>query len=227
VSAGLGHGFRRAVEHGVPRKVQTIDYSNFTFALSLKAAAQGVPFLPSRSVLGSDLQRTNPDIQPIGSPFGDDRLVAVRAFTPDVAFVSVQRADAEGGAHCWGAMGVSQEACLAARDVVLLAEEIVEPDVIASDPNRILTPAFRVSAVVHEPFGCHPSPVQGYYGRDHAAYHDYHAATRTAHGAEAWLDEWVHGVTDRAGYLAKLGAERLAGIAVRERRLAAAVDYGY
>jgi glutaconate CoA-transferase, subunit A len=227
VSAGLGHCFRRAVEHGVPRRVQTIDYSNFTFALALQAAAQGVPFLPSRSLLGSDILRTNPDIKPIGSPFGDDRLVAVRACSPDVAFVAVQRADPDGGAHCWGALGVSQEACAAARDVVLVAEEIVDHDVIASDPNRILTPSFRVSAVVHEPYGCHPSPVQGYHGRDHAAYHEYHAATRTAEGSESWLAEWVYGVPDRTAYAAKLGAERLAGLALRERRLAAAVDYGY
>src|SRR5205807_2454641 len=82
----LGHNVRRAVERGIPRRVRTIDYSNFTFALALQAGAQGVPFLPTRSVLGSDLPRTNPDLQPIDSPFGPDRLMAVRALVPDVAF---------------------------------------------------------------------------------------------------------------------------------------------
>jgi glutaconate CoA-transferase subunit A len=121
---------------------------------------------------------------------------------PEVAFVAVQRADEEGGAHCWGALGVSVEACLASRQVVLLAEEIVGRDVIASDPNRVLAPPFRVSAVVHEPFGCHPSPVQGYYGRDHAAYHEYHELTRDGEG------------------------ERLSALRPRTRRAAALVDYG-
>jgi glutaconate CoA-transferase subunit A len=203
-----------------------LDYSNFTFALALQAAAQGVPFLPTRSLLGSDLLSTNPDLKPMNSPFGDERLVAVRALAPDVAFIAVQRADDEGGAHCWGALGVALEACGAARHVVIVADEIVDHGVIVSDPNRVLTPSFQVSAVVHDPFACHPSPVQGRYLRDHAAYHEYHERTRTTEGSEAWLDEWVYGVADRAAYLTKLGSERLAGLAITEHRLAAEVDYG-
>jgi glutaconate CoA-transferase subunit A len=226
VSAGLGHNFRRAVEMGVPNPLEVHDYSNFTFALALQAAAQGVPFFPTRSVLGSDLLRRNPGLTPMPSPYDGSPLVAVRALAPDVAFVAVQRADEEGGAHCWGALGVAVEACLASRAVVLVAEEVVPHDVIASDPNRVLAPAFRVNAVVHEPFACHPSPVQGAYGRDHEAYHTYHDATRTRDGFERWVAEWVHGVPDRAGYLAKLGAARLQALRPNTSRPAALVDYG-
>jgi len=227
VSAGLGHCYRRAVEHGQPRRLETLDYSNLTFALALQAGAQGVPYLPTRSLLGTDLLQTNPDFKVVQSPFGEDQLVAVRALTPDVAFIAVQRADEEGAAHVWGALGVALEGCASARDVVIVAEEIVDRDVILSDPNRILTPAFRVRAVVHEPFGCHPSPVQGHYRRDHAAYHEYHQQTRSPEGAERWLAEWVHGLVDRAGYLDKLGQERVGSLKAREARLAAAVDYGF
>jgi glutaconate CoA-transferase subunit A len=227
VSAGLGHCFRRAMEHGIPRPIGIHDHSNFTFALALEAAAQGVPFLPTRSVLGSDLLRSNPDLRPMRSPFGEDALVAVRALQPDVAFVAAQRADESGGAHCWGPLGVSQEACLASRDVVLVVEEIVPLDVIASDPNRVLAPPFRISAVVHEPFGCHPSPVQGYYGRDHRAYHEYHDLSRTLEGADRWLDEWVRSLSGRAEYVCRLGPDRCALLNVKEDRLAADVNYGY
>jgi glutaconate CoA-transferase subunit A len=226
VSAGLGHNFRRAVEHGVPRPVEVHDYSNLTFALALQAAAWGVPYLPTRSLLGSDLLRANPGLSTIRSPYDAIPLVAVQALEPEVAFVAVQRADEEGGAHCWGALGVSVEACLASKQVVLVAEEIVGRDVIASDPNRVVAPPFRVSAVVHEPLGCHPSPVQGYYDRDHAAYHEYHELTRDAEGFDAWVRDWVYGVADRAGYLARLGGERLTSLRPRTRRLAAQVDYG-
>jgi len=226
VSAGLGHNFRRAAEHASPRPIEMIDYSNFTFSLALQAAAQGVPFLPTHTALGSDLLLTNPDLQPMESPYGGERLLAVRALTPDVAFISVQRADVEGGAHCWGALGVAVEGCGAARNVVLVAEEIVDHDVILSDPNRILAPLFRVSAVVHEPRGCHPSPVQGYYGRDHAAYHEYHEQTRSPEGTQRWLDEWVYGVSDRSEYVAKLGQGRIGALAVQDHRTAALVDYG-
>jgi glutaconate CoA-transferase subunit A len=226
VSAGLAHNFRRAVEEQVPRSIEVHDYSNFTFALALHAAALGVPYVPTRSLLGSDLLRANPGLSQISSPYDDTALVAVQALEPDVAFVAVQRADEEGGAHCWGALGVSVEASLASKNVVLVAEEIVSPEVISSDPNRVLTPPFRVSAVVHEPLACHPSPVQGYYGRDHAAYHQYHDQTRTTDGFAAWLQEWVMGVADRGEYVSRLSPERVAAIRARTPKLAAAVDYG-
>jgi glutaconate CoA-transferase, subunit A len=99
--------------------------------------------------------------------------------------------------------------------------------VILSDPNRVLAPSFKVQAVVHAPGGAHPSPVQGYYNRDHEFFHEYHRATRSAEGMAAWLAEWVEGLPDRAAYLERLGAQRWQSLAVKERRLAAPVDYGY
>jgi glutaconate CoA-transferase subunit A len=98
--------------------------------------------------------------------------------------------------------------------------------VIASDPNRVLAPAFRVDGVVHEPFACHPSPVQGVYGRDHQAYHAYHEATRTREGYERWAAEWVYGVQDRADYVLKLGEERCQTLRPKTSRPAALVEYG-
>jgi glutaconate CoA-transferase subunit A len=78
--------------------------------------------------------------------------------------------------------------------------------VIASDPNRTIVPGTKVAAVVHEPGACHPSPLQGRYRRDHEFFHEYHAATRTVEGFEAWIAGWVTGVPDRAAYLRKLGS---------------------
>jgi glutaconate CoA-transferase subunit A len=108
-----------------------------------------------------------------------------------------------------------------------VAEELVPRDVILSDPNRVLVPSFRVSAVVHEPFGAHPSPVQGYYGRDHAYFDEYHEQTRTPEGYAQWRTAWVDGVADRAAYLARLGEVRRQALLPREHRYAAPVDYGY
>jgi glutaconate CoA-transferase subunit A len=123
-------------------------------------------------------------------------------------------------------MGVAAEACLASRAVVIVAEQIASRDTITSDPNRVLAPAFKVDAVVHEPFACHPSPMQGFYDRDHAFYHEYHEATRTADGFARWEAEWVRGVSDRTAYMRKLGRERMERLFIRRRRLAAEVDYG-
>ncbi|MBI3732361.1 MAG: CoA transferase subunit A [Chloroflexi bacterium] len=227
VSAGLAHNYRRALEGDKPSLVVE-DHSNFSIALALRAGAMGVPYLPTRSLLGSDLLRSNPHFRIIhddGVP-----LVRVPALAPAVAIVHTQRADDQGGAHCWGNLGISEDAALAARQVIVIAEEIVPSSVIRSDPNRVLLPAFKVCAVVHEPGGAHPSPVQGHYGRDHAMYHDYHQASRTAEGFARWQSEWIDSVSGRQAYLSRLGAGRWADLsrpATRTPRLAAAVDYGY
>lgn len=219
VSQGLGHNYRRAVEKGIPAPLELEEHSNFTIGLGLMAGAMGIPYMPTRTVLGSDLLEGNHRLQRAG-----EGIVHVQAIVPDVAILQVQRADPDGHAHCWGNLGVTREAGLAARRVILVAEEIVPGEVILSDPNRVLFPPHRVSAVVHEPGAAYPSPVQGYYGRDHAAYGEYHRATRDPDGYQAWLREWVLDVRDRRVYLDKLG-ERFTALRPPTPRLAAPVDY--
>jgi glutaconate CoA-transferase, subunit A len=219
VSAGLGHNYRRAVEQGVPRPLELEEHSNFTVGLGLLAAAMGVPYLPTRSLLGSDLVTDNPRLQP-----AEPGLLHVRAIEPDLAILHVQRADVEGHAHCWGNLGITREAGLAARSVILTAEEVVESELILSDPNRILLPPHRVSAVVLAPGGAHPSPVQGYYGRDHACFADYHQATRERDGFLQWLDEWVFRIPSLEAYSDRV-RDRIDALRPREKHLAAAVDY--
>jgi glutaconate CoA-transferase subunit A len=227
VSAGVGYGLRRAMEQGIPRPVEMIDYTNFTMALALHAAALGVPFLPTRSTLGSDVLERNPHLVEFTSPVGGEKLVAVEALVPDVAILHVQRADAEGNAHAWGGLGVQIDGARAARMVIVVAEEIVAPEVIASDPNRTEIPGILVKAVVHEPWGAYPSPVQGYYGRDHEAFHEYHERSRRREDFEDWLREQVTGVAGRTEYLERLGAERKASLEVREHAFSAPVDFGF
>jgi glutaconate CoA-transferase, subunit A len=227
VSAGLGHNYRRAVEQGIPHALKIEDYSNFTIALALLAAGLGAPYIPTKSLLGTNLPRTNPTLHVAASPLNGERVMLVPALAPDVAILHVQRSDAEGNAHAWGNLGISEEAALAAQRVILVAEEIAPRDVIVSDPNRVLAPSFKVCAVVHELGGAHPSPVQGHYNRDHEYYHEYHQATRTREGFEQWLQEWVLGVQDRAEYLYKLGEARWQALQLKEHKYAAPVDYGY
>ena len=226
VQHGSGYGFRRALEQGIPRPLEMEDHSNFTIALALEAAALGVPYLPTRTLLGSDIVARNPRLLPAACPFTGEPLVLVPALAPDVVILQVQRSDADGNCHAWGPTGVSGVAGKASRAVIVVCEELVGPEVIRSDPSRLLVPGFRVSAVVHLPWGAHPSPVQGHYNRDHAVYADYHRRSATAEAAEAWLREWVLELPDHAAYLAKLGRERLDGLRPRASRLAAAVDYG-
>src|SRR2546421_1121114 len=141
VSEGLGHCYRRACEQDVPRSLEVHDHSNFSISLALWAAAWNVPSLPTRTLMGSDILRTNPNLS---MRFG---LVHVGAVRPDVAIVHVQRADAHGRAHAWGPLGITEEAGLAAKQVVITCEELVDPGVTLSDPNRILFPETKVVAV--------------------------------------------------------------------------------
>jgi glutaconate CoA-transferase subunit A len=227
VSGGLGHNYRRAAEQAIPRPIRTEDHSNFSISLALLAGGMGVPYLPTRTLLGTDILRKNASLREERSPFGGERLVLVPAVVPDVSVLHVQRADDAGHAHAWGNLGVSREALLAAKQVILVVEEVVRRSVIASDPNRVLGPAGKVVAVVPEPGGAHPSPVQGYYNRDHDFFHQYHAATRTVDGWHDWLARWVLETPDRRAYLDRLGAERWEALQRKEHHYAAPVDYGY
>ncbi len=227
VSAGVGYCFRRAVEQGIPRKIETVDYTNFTLALALHAAALGVPFLPTYAALGSDLLKSNANLREFRSPVTEERLLAVLALRPDVAILQVQRADAAGNAHVWGNLGVAIDGMRASRKVIVVAEEIVAAEVIASDPNRTLIPGFLVTAVVHDPWGAHPSPVQGYYGRDHAFFAEYHERSRQESDFERWLEEWVLKVPSRAEYRNQLGDARIAELKVREHAYTAPADFGF
>ena len=227
VSEGLGHNYRRAAEKGQPHSIEIVDHSNYSIAVALQAAALGAPYIPIRSLLGSDIARDNPGMRPAPSPLDDTPTLLVSAVQPDVAILHVQRADALGRAHVWGGLGICEEAALAAKGVIYVAEEIVPAEVILSDPNRVLAPGFKTLAVVHEPGGAHPSPVQGYYNRDHAFFAEYHKASRSPEGFAEWLRAWVLDVPDRATYLARLGEARWQALAPKERRLAAPVDYGY
>jgi len=227
VSEGLAHCYRRAIEQSIPHSLVTEEYSNFTIGLALLAGSLGVPYIPTRSLLGSDLPRQNPTFSQQQSPLDASPLLLVPAVQPDVTIIHVQRSDIDGNAHLWGSLGVCEAAMLAARNVILVAEEIVSREVILSDPNRVVGPSFKVQAVVHEPWGAHPSAVSGYYNRDHPYYHEYHTRTRTTEGFQQWLAEWVTNVPNRDAYKAKLGEERLHSLDVKEHRYAAPVDYGY
>lgn len=227
VSEGLGYNYRRAVERGLPHPLMVENHSNYSVSLALLAGALGAPYIPMKSLLGSDIARDHPTMRQHASPLDGAPTLLVPALTPDVAIVHVQRADAEGRAHVWGGLGISEEAALAARGVIYTAEEIVPPEVILSDPNRVLAPAMKTLAVVHAPGGAHPSPVQGYYNRDHASFAEYHERTRTMEGFDAWLREWVYDQPDLDAYLTHLGAERWRSLGLREHHFAAPVDYGY
>jgi glutaconate CoA-transferase, subunit A len=204
VSAGLGHCYRRALEQGIPRSIDVRDHSNFSIAQALFAGAIGAPYIPTKTLLGSDIPRANGIFKESVSPFDGSKELLIPAITPDLAVIACQTADPDGSALLTGPWGVTREAALAAKEVVVLAEIVPDRPVVRT-PNQSIVPATKVVAVVHEPGACHPSPLQRMYHRDHEFFHEYHGATRTAQGFQTWLAEWVTQLPDRASYLKKLG----------------------
>ncbi|MGJ9383149.1 CoA transferase subunit A [Salipaludibacillus sp. CF4.18] len=223
VSAGLGHNYRRSIEKEIPHRIEIEDHSNFSLGLALLGGAMGVPYLPTKSLLGTGILSSNPNFKI--HEYEGEKLVYVHALTPDVAVLGVQRADKEGNAHLWGNIGVAQDAALASKKVILLAEEIVDKETIESDPNRVLVPGFKVTSVVHCPGFSHPSPIQGHYGRDHEFFHEYHVETKTREGFTDWINKWVTSVGSHQEYLDLVGQTRMEKLKVKGEHLASPVNY--
>ncbi|MBP9502351.1 MAG: CoA transferase subunit A [Candidatus Promineofilum sp.] len=208
---GVGslHGIRRALEKDIPRPLAIEEYSHFGMVGRYMAGAADLPFFPLRSYLGSDMPAANDLIRFIDNPYGAGQIAVVPPLKPDVSFVHAQRADIHGNTQLWGLLGTQKEVAFASKKVIIVVEEIVDEDVIRRDPNRTLIPGLIVDAVVHEPYGAHPSYVQGYYDRDNEFYLKWDEWSRDRETTEAWLEEWVYGLPDRAAYLDKLGRETL------------------
>jgi glutaconate CoA-transferase subunit A len=213
---------RAEIEAG---RLEWEEYSHFGMISRLQAGATGLPFMPMNPTAAGDLERANPNYRQVTDPYSGKPVVVVPALKPDVAIVHVQRADADGNAQIWGIIGEQKEAAFAAKHVILTAEEIVDEAVIRSDPNRTLIPGFIVEAVCQVPYCSHPSYTQGFYDRDNDFYLKWDEISKTEEAVQAYLDEWVYGVTDRAEYWEKLGPETHTRLKVPSRP-STVVDYG-
>ena len=224
---GVGslHAIRRVCEGPRPT-LELEEYSHYGMVGRYIAGATNLPFFPLRSYYETDLPVANPRIRRLESPFGDGEVYVVPPLRPDVSIIHAQRADAAGNTQMWGLLGAQKEAAFAADRVIIVVEELVDESVIRSDPNRTLIPGLIVDAVVVEPYGAHPSYAQGHYDRDNAFYVEWDAVSHEEARLRAWLDDWVHGLSDRAEYMHRLGPEVAARIRPTGSAPAGAIDYG-
>ncbi len=228
---GLAHAYRRAVEKGIPQSIVIEEYSNFGMTMRFMAASMGLPFMPIRSILGSDLLTyetlRHPKAHVMDDPFGSGAKVALLpACHADIAILHAQRCDSDGNTQVWGQTGDDLWGTLSGKRIVVTVEEVVDTKVVRADPNRTIVPAFRVDAIVHVPWGAHPYQVQGYYDLDREFRKMYAATARTLEGFEGFLQEWVHGVGSHEGYVKKLGDKRLRKLKAK-RAMSGQVNYGY
>lgn len=206
---GMGYNYRRAMEKGIPNYLEVEDYSNLGMSMRFMAGAFGLPFMPTKSMLGTDIAAKNPNIKIIEDPFGTGPIALVPAARPDVAFVHVQRADIYGNAQIWGAFMNDDLIARAAEKVVLTCEKVVPTSELRKIPNMTAINAYSVTAVVELPFGCHPLGVTGCYWVDNPFRQDIMEAAKTREGIVDWINEWIYNVEDHEAYLKKVGYDRL------------------
>src|SRR5437764_1350861 len=148
----------------------------------------------------------------------------IRQGRRDLTIVQAQRGDADGNTQSWGLLGVQREAAFASQRVIVVVEELVDEQVIRSDPNRTVIPGMIVNAVVVEPWGAHPSYAQGYYDRDNDFYVAWEEVSRSRERLARYLDEFVYSVPDRTAYVKK--QPHVTRLKAKER-VCAGVNYGY
>lgn len=201
--------FRRAVEKDLPHKIDVEDYSNYAAGLRFLAGAMNVPFLPTKSLLGSDIPKYNKRIKVMNDPYEGGPVALVPAASPDVAIIHVQHADKRGNAQIWGHLANDENKARAARHTVISCEKIVSEQTLRQIPNMTCIPFYCVDAVVEIPYGSHPWSCYGYYYHDVDFQRNYVQWNETYDGFLKWLDEWVLSVEDHADYCGKVGSQRL------------------
>jgi glutaconate CoA-transferase subunit A len=223
---GCIQALKRRLKNNKNGEFQIEEYSHFGLVARLMAGSAGLPFWPLKNYQGSNIPDVNPNIRSVVCPFTQERLAAVPALHPDVAIIHCQRADRLGNGQVWGITGTQKETAFAAKKVILVAEEIVDSSIVRADPNRTLIPQIIVDCVVHEPWGAHPSFVQGYYDRDNQFYFKWDALSRDTKKFSAYLDEFVYGVKDRAAYMKKLESGLMDRLKAKPMKCEG-VDYGF
>jgi glutaconate CoA-transferase subunit A len=218
------------------RGLKVEEMTNHTLLSMMKAGAMGYPFIPTMSgIRVTDVVKRrgflgDQRFSEVTDPFTGEKVLVVKGYNPDFALMHVQRADRSGNGQLWGAMINSKWAALAAKKVILSAEEIVDTDVIKSSPHLTIVPAHKVCAVVKCPWGAHPSEVAGGYDYDMLFRVLFFASSSTPEGLKGWIDEWIFGVEDRAQYIKhyidRFGEDTLDGLKAKSQKSVPA-DYGF
>lgn len=205
---GVGslHRLRDAVEKGWPRPLEIVEHSHAGMAASYTAGASNLPFGVLRGYVGTDLPAVNPQVKSVTCPYTGETLATVPALRPDLTILHAQRADRSGNVLLRGILGAQKEAAMAARQLVVTVEEVV--DDLRAPMNAVVLPSWIVTAVACVPGGAYPSYAQGYYARDNAFYLAWDEIARDRDRFRGWIAEHVLGVPTHAEFLRGLGVAR-------------------
>jgi glutaconate CoA-transferase subunit A len=214
---GLAPNIQRRIREGV---IEIEDYSNLAMALRFLGGALGVPFMPLKSMLGTDIlakkKFRQKKAEVIDCPFTGEKIVLVPSVRPDFSIVHASRVDKEGNVQIDGIKGEDVEGARAGKKVIALAEEIVDTEFIRSQPDQTVIPNIYVTHVVECPWGSYPLMVYNYYDYDTEHVRMYYDQCKTEEGWQKYCEEYITGLSSRAEFLKKIGIERLLKIKARK-----------
>jgi len=207
---GLAPNIQRRIREGA---IEIEDYTNLAMALRFLGGALGVPFMPLKSMFGTDIlakKRFKPKkAEVINCPFTGERTVLVPSVRPDFSIVHASRVDKEGNVQIDGIKGEDVEGARAGKKLIVLAEEIVDTEFIRSQPDQTVIPNIYVTHVVECPWGAYPMMVYNYYDYDMEHVKMYYAQCKTEEGWQKYCEEYITGVKDHTEFLEKTGLEKL------------------
>jgi len=197
----------RGIEDGT---LAAEEYSSLSVTFRYLAGALGIPFMPIRSLRGSDLmsqlkERSGSNIANITDPFTGEQWPVLKPLLPDVAVVQVQAADKDGNSWITGPRWDNIEQVRASQRTIVITERLVTDETIRQNPERTVIPGLFVSHVVELPFAAHPTSVYQAYDYDAVQIQAYVEATRTPDTLRSYLDQYIYGVKDHWEYLEKVG----------------------
>ena len=207
---GLAPNIQRRVRDG---SIEIEDYSNLAMVMRLLGGALGVPFMPVKSMLATDMlakkKFREKKAEVVDCPFTGEKVVLLPSIRPDFSIVHASRVDREGNVQIDGIKGEDVEGARAGKKVIVLAEEIVDTEFIRAQPDQTVIPNIYVTHVVERPWGSYPMMVYNYYDFDREHIHMYYDECKTEEGWEKYCEDFITGVGNHDEFLQKIGLQRL------------------
>ena len=198
---GLSPHARRVMESG---EVAFTEWSNYALAVRFKAAAMGLPFLPARSMLGTDTYARSA-ARELACPFTGERLLALPALYPDVAAIHVHEADRFGNARIRGTTVADLDVARAAKKLIITCERLIPNEEIRRDPTQTVIPFFCVDAVCEVPFGSYPGNMPYEYYSDEEHLRLWLEAEKDIESYRTFLEKHIYSIGDFTEYLQLCG----------------------
>ncbi len=221
-SQGIVWGISKVMRaHTESNRAKFEEWSHMSIGLRYRAGAMGLPFMPTRAMMGSGFADQLNNIKEMDCPFTDDKLLLVPALNPDVALIHVQRCDVYGNAQIDGLFFMDLDIAMAANKVILTTEKIISNDQIRRSPDQTKIPFFTVDAVVEVPYGAAPHECYGMY-EPFFKHMDYYADLTKDDpdtGAAEYLEQFYYGPSSWHDYLDLLGIEEILDATRRGRSI--------